>query len=289
MLSPDIIKRIREIEIHTRRLLSGQLVGDNSSAQKGSGFEFDQIRDYQFGDDVRFIDWKGTARSGKLLFKQYIEERNRTVVIAVDVSASSFFSSVQSVKADVIAQVAAVLALIADYGKDHASLVLFSDDVECVVPPNRGRKHIHYIMEKLFTHKTEKKGTNIPSVLKHIASMHIKNAIVFLISDFIDTNFEKPLRIVAKKYDLVAIRCLDENEQSFPNVGFLTVTDMETGKEMLLDTRKKKKSGISDFLQDRVAQQENLFKKAGIDYLDVCPSKPFFGDIVRFFRRRMMY
>jgi len=289
MLNPEIIKRIREIEIHTKRLLSGQLVGDYSSAKKGSGFEFDQIREYQLGDDVRFIDWKGTARAGKLLFKQYIEERNRTVVIAVDISSSALFSSAKTLKSDVMAEIAAVLALVADYGKDHAALILFSDEVELVVPANRGRKHIHYIMEKLFTARTEKKQTNISSALKHVANMRIKNGMLFLISDFIDTDFKRPLRIVAKKMDVVAIRCLDQNEQQFPNVGFLMVNDLETGKQVLLDTRKKNNRGISHFLTHRVTDQSTLFKKTGVDFLDIAPDKPFVGDVIRFFRRRMMY
>lgn len=179
MLSPEIITKIRQIEIHTRRLLSGMMVGDFNSAKKGSGFEFDQIRDYHMGDDVRFIDWKSTARSNKLLVKQYIEERNRTVVIVVDVSSSSLFSSVGAMKYDVMSHVAAVLALVADYGKDHASLVLFSDDVELVIPPRSGRKHIHTIMKHLFSLRVEHKKTNLGAVLKYLAGLPSKDAVVF--------------------------------------------------------------------------------------------------------------
>lgn len=287
MLSPEIIKKIRQIEIHTKRLLSGALIGDYNSARKGLGFEFDQIREYQMGDDVRFIDWNSTAKANKLLVKQYIEERNRTVVIAVDVSSSSFFSSVKLAKFDVMAQVAAVLALVADYGKDHASLVLFSDEVELVVPPKTGKKHIHQIMKCLFEHKSEKKKTNLAAVLKTLATMRSKDAIVFLISDFIDQDFECSLQVVAKKYDLVAIRCLDTNEQVFPNVGFLAIDDIETGQRLSLDTRRKSKVGA--FLRKRLLDQSTLFKKCGIDHLEIAPGKPFFGDIIRFFRRRMMY
>jgi len=289
MLSPEVIKKIRHIEIQTRRLLSGMYVGDYSSARKGSGFEFDQIRDYQEGDDVRFIDWNSTARMGKLLVRQYIEERNRAVIIAVDVSSSSLFSSVESAKADVIAQVAAVLALVADYGKDHASLILFSDEVEVVIPPGRGSKHIHTIMKHLFSYQSKKKETDIYCVLKHLADMRSKNAVVFLISDFIDSDFERPLRVVSKKYDLIAIRCLDANEQQFPSVGFITVDDIETGNRFVLDTRKRGSKRVSQFLKDRLSHQSTLFEKCGIDYLEVFPDKPFVGDIIRFFKRRMMY
>jgi len=288
MLSPEIIKKIRLIEIHTKRLLSGLLVGDYSSARKGSGFDFDQIREYQMGDDVRFIDWNSSAKTGKLLVKQYIEERNRTVIIVVDISSSHFFSSADLSKSDVIAQVAAVLSLVADYGKDHASLILFADEVELVIPPGTGRKHIHHIMQNLFTHKPGTRGTNLSSALKCLATMKPKNAIVFLISDFIDQDFERSLQVVSKHYDLVAIRCLDANEKKFPSVGFLTVSDIETGEQCMLDTRRGS-SDLSAFLERRLLEQSILFKKCGIDYLQVAPDKPFIGDIIRFFRRRMMY
>lgn len=287
MLSPEIVTKIRQIEIHTKRLLSGLLVGDFSSARKGSGFEFDQIRDYHMGDDVRFIDWKSTARSGKLLVKQYIEERDRTVIIVVDVSSSSLFSSAGVMKFDVMSQVAAVLALVADYGKDHASLVLFSDDVELVIPPQTGRKHIHGIMKHLFSHQLEHKTTNLSAVLKYLAGIGSKDAIVFFISDFIDSGYERFLQIAAKKYDFVAIRCLDTNEHAFPDVGFLTIDDIETGKQFVLDTRDR--AGISAFLHQRVVEQAAVFKRYGIDYLEITPNKPFIGDVIRFFRRRMMY
>ena len=288
MLSPEIIKKIRLIEIHTKRLLSGILVGDHSSARRGSGFDFDQIREYQMGDDVRFIDWNSSAKMNKLLVKQYIEERNRTVIIVVDISSSHFFSSSNLSKSDVIANVAAVLSLVTDYGKDHASLILFSDEVELVIPPGTGQKHIRHIMQKLFTHKPKKRGTNISAALKCLATMKPKNAIVFLISDFIDQNFKRSLQVMSRQYDIVAIRCLDTNEITFPSVGFLTVHDIETDEQCLLDTRSDS-SSLSAFLEQRLSGQVTLFKQCGIDYFQVSPDKPFIGDIIRFFRRRMMY
>jgi uncharacterized protein (DUF58 family) len=287
MLSPEIVKKIKQIEIHTKRLLSGLQVGDFSSARKGSGFEFDQIRDYQMGDDVRYIDWRSTARTGKLLMKQYIEERDRTVIIVVDVSSSSLFSSAGASKFDVMAQVAAVLALVADYGKDHASLVLFSDDIDVVIPPNRGKKHIHTLMRQVFSHNIERKKTDLSVVLKYLAGLRSKDALVFFISDFIDSGYERFLQVVAKKYDFIALRCLDANEVTFPDVGFLTMQDIETGRECVVDTRNR--AGVAAFLQRRTQEQAMLFKKHGIDYLDIAPQRPFIGDVIQFFRRRMMY
>jgi len=289
MLSPDILKKIRQIEIHTKRLLSGVLVGDYNSARKGSGFEFDRIREYQVGDDVRFIDWKSSAKTNKLLFKQYIEERNRNVVIAVDVSSSGLFSSNAIYKLDLMKEVSAVLALIAEYGKDQATLLLFADEVEFFVPPGRGKQHIHTIMRHLFTYKSERKKTDLNCVLRYIAGMGAKDSVIFLISDFIDTDFEQLLNVAARKHEIVAVRCLDDREKTFPDVGFLTIDDVEEGQQMLLDTRKKSGSDLRSFLRKRLSDQARLLKKNGIDYLEVSPGKPFIGDLIRFFRRRMMY
>ncbi|MFC1842478.1 DUF58 domain-containing protein [Candidatus Dependentiae bacterium] len=289
MLSKEVIKKIRHIEITTKRLLSGSYVGDYSSAKKGTGFEFDQIRDYQMGDDVRFIDWKASARSNKLLVKQYIEERNRAVILVVDFSASIFYTSSQKLKFDVLSEIAAVLALVADYGKDLASLLLFTDKVEVFIPPARGRKHIHKIMEQLFSFKPKGKKTDINCALDRLAKLRRKDSIVFLLSDFVDSLSEKKLYVVSKMYDLVAIRCLDKNERRLPNVGFINIEDIESGEHVLLDTRGRGSKKINKFLFDRLHGQEYMFKRFGVDYVDVYPSESFISDIILFFRRRMMY
>jgi len=289
MLSKEVIKKIRQIEIATKRLLSGSYVGDYSSAKKGAGFEFDQIREYQLGDDVRFIDWKASARSNKMLVKQYIEERNRSVILAVDISASSFYGSSDKIKFDILTEIAAVLALVADYGKDQAALLLFSDEVELYIPPARGRKHIHKIMEQLFSVTPKKRNTNINSVLDRLAKINRRDSILFLLSDFVGDISQKKLSVVSKLYDFIAIRCLDKNEQRLENVGFLEVEDIETGEHVVIDTRLRKTKKINEFLGKRLYAQENMFKKFGIDYLDVSSQKPFIGDIILFFRRRMMY
>ena len=289
MLSSEIIKKIKQIEITTKRLLSGSFVGDYSSAKKGSGFEFDQIREYQLGDDVRFIDWKASARTNKVLVKQYIEERNRAVILAVDMSQSSFYSSSPELKVDVLKEIAAVLALVADYGKDQASLLLFTDEVEVFIPPARGIKHIHKIMESLFSYKPKNAGTNINCVLERLAKLRRKDSIVFWLSDFIGQVDEKKLHIVSRIYDLVAVRCIDKNEHGLPNVGFVDMQDIETGQNVVIDARKKKAKVLTKFLEHRLNVQDGIFKKYGIDYLHVSPQKPFIGDIIIFFRRRMMY
>ncbi|MDP3889147.1 MAG: DUF58 domain-containing protein [bacterium] len=286
-LSQDIIRKIRHLEIYTKRLLSGSLVGDSRSARKGTGFEFDQIREYQVGDDVRFIDWKATARANQLLVKEYIEERSRVVLLVVDISGSSYFTSSEQLKYEVMAQVASVLALAADYGNDGVGLLLFSDEVELFIPPRRGRLQVHTIMEKLFRHKSQKTGTDLGCALERLAQLKRNDTIVFLISDFIGSYSTKYLPIIAKKYDTVAIRCLDKNEYTFPSVGFITVSDIETGQQVMIDSRNKK--ALASFLKNRIVDQDRLFKGYGVDVLDVSGETPFMGNLIRFFARRMNY
>lgn len=290
MISQEVLKKIKQIEIYTKRLLSGSMIGDSRSAIKGSGMEFDQIREYTMGDDVRFIDWRSSARMDKLLVKQYFEERNRTVLLAVDVSASSSFSSDAQLRSDVMAQVASVLALVAESGKDNVGLVLFSDAIELYIPPAQGRSHVRKIMEKLFDYKAQRKQTNIAVALDFAASLKRKDTILCLISDFIDQHdIEKALRVSARIYDVVAIRCLDKLEQQFPDVGFITIQDPETGQVAVADTRAKARGSINELLRKRRDDQMGLFAKYGVDCLDIMNNKQFVGDLIRFFGRRMRY
>lgn len=286
MVSNDVLKKIKHIEIYTKRLLSGAMVGDSRSAVKGSGLEFDQIREYQFGDDVRFIDWNASSRMNKVLVKQYIEERNRTILLAVDISASNFFSSSAQLKHDFIAEIASVLALVADYGKDNVGLILFSDQVEAFVPVGTGRNHVRLIMEKLFTQTASHKKTDLNAPLEYAAKIKRKDALLVLISDFIAEKFEKNLALVAAMYDVVAIECVDKNEQQLPNVGFLEIQDSETGNRYMVDTRA---AALNHYLAQRGIEQARLFKKCGIDSIELVNNKPFAGDLIRFFRRRMRY
>lgn len=284
-LSKDVLQKIKHIEIQTRRLLSGSLIGDYSSAQKGSGMEFDQIREYQQGDDIRFIDWNATARSGKILVKQYIEERNRNIMLLVDTSGSTMFGSTDQLKSEVIAQVASVLALVADCGKDHVGALLFAEEVTKMFAPKRGREHIHHLMEHFFTHQGVGK-TSLQSALKRLIDVQKQRSIVFIISDFFDDGYEKLLKIVSRQHDVVAVRCNDPREITLPPFGFLPVQDPETGEHAILKTSS---SDISKFLQQHHKETESLLKKCGVEVMDVSASRPFVGDIIKFFKRRMMY
>jgi uncharacterized protein (DUF58 family) len=282
-LSKEVLQKVRNIEIHTRRLLSGTQLGDYSSARKGSGLEFDQLREYQPGDDIRFIDWNSSARQDKVMVREYIEERNRTIMLVVDGSASQFYGSSSQLKQDLVAQVASVLAIIADSCKDFVGLILFEDEVKTVLPAKHGRKHVHAVMEQLFIHQGTKK-TSITKALERLIAMKRKDMVVFLLSDFIDTGYEKLLKIVCKKYDTVAIRCLDKCEKSFPSVGYVQMVDSETGEQALVHA-----TNLPGILQTRLKTNNDLLKRCGAELLELETEQPFVGQLVRFFRQRMLY
>jgi uncharacterized protein (DUF58 family) len=290
LISSEIASRIKQLEIFTRRLLNGALVGDSRSAIKGSGFEFDQIRGYAFGDDIRFIDWKASARNDKLLVKQYIEERSRTIFLVVDVSQSSFFGSGLHNKNSRIVELASVLALVAQHGKDHVGLLLFSDEIEEYVPAGSSLHHIHRIMERMLSFKPRQSETNISKALQHLLSIKKNDAIVFLISDFIDDKLDTYLAQAARKYDLIAVRCLDANEKVIPAVGFITVEDLETGELIELDLRNTRNNNVKRFLATRIEEQNKLLRRCGVDLFEVTPERTdYLSEMVKFFRRRMMY
>lgn len=289
MLSPELLKKISFIKIYTKRLLNSSMVGDCRSAQKGSGFEFNQIRDYQLGDDVRYIDWHASARNNKLLVKEYIEERNRTIIIALDISASTLFSSQEVSKQHILQQVAAVLTIVASYGKDRIGLLLFADDVEVFIPPNASSGHIHHLLETIFNHVPRGKGTNLEVASKRLLSLKTKNSLLILVSDFLDISVERWVKLMAPAYEILAIRCLDPLERNVPSLGFLTLKDLETGQECLLDTRRRHRKSMATLLELRASEQKKMFRKYGIDCLDLVNNEAFVGDVVRFFRRRMVY
>ena len=290
MIAKEVLQKIRRITIQTRRLASGIHIGQSSSSQRGTGLEFDQIREYQVGDDIRFIDWKSSARMNKILVKQYIEERHKTIFLVVDGSSSTLYGSSSFLKFETIAEIASVLALVSNLSKDTVGLILFGQDVEFFIPPGKGYAHIHRIMEKLFSYKPKKRTkTNLSGALEFVAKLKKRNHMIFCISDFIADNFEKPLSLLSFKHDFVAIRCLDKNELRFPNVGIIPLQDDETGQTMILDTRTIVSKNLKKVFGRRLANQNNLFKKYGIDCLDIHPGYSFIGNLITFFRRRTRY
>jgi uncharacterized protein (DUF58 family) len=284
-MNSQIRSKIKKITIFTKRLTSSSLSGDYLSAFKGRGLEFDQLREYFIGDDVRFIDWKSSAKMNKMMVKEFIEERDRTIIIAIDVSASSAFSSQEELRKDTIAQVAATLTFVATHNKDKVGALFFSDQIEKWIPPKRGRAHVGAIMETLFTLKPKHKKTNIAQALRFLATIKKRNAIAFMLSDWIDqvNHYSNLLKVASIKFDFVGIRFLDLCEQKLPAYGFINVENPETGIITTIDTRKHSNTHLLAYK----LEQEKLFKKYKIDLFDITVGKPFINKMIEFFHQRI--
>ena len=288
MIPKDVAQQIWRIQLKTRKILSGTMVGDHSTANKGVGFEFDQVREYQPGDDVRFIDWKSSARSGKILTKQYFEERNHNLMIMLDVSASSFVGRGQVGKYGFMAELAAIFALVAEYSKDGVGLTLFSDQIDLQIPASRGRAHTFNLMQSLFSFKPTRVKTDLNFALGSLVKTLKQKTLIFVISDFIDdSDYQRSLKLLQHRHDVVAVRCLDKHEKSLPNVGILPVLDPETGEVAMIDTRQN--SIASTEIKSRLLQQEAMFRRCGVDLLQIRDRNKAVSEVVKFFRKRLMY
>lgn len=287
-LSHDLLVHIKNLELHTRRLLKNSLVGTTRSKIKGAGFEFDQIREYQVGDDVRCIDWKSSARMNKPLIKQYVEERTKTIFIAVDVSSSSCIGSDVYDKWMTHADIATMVTLVAGHTNDMVGLLFFSDKIELYVPPVRGRNKMHFLIQKLFEQNVSPyKKTSMSTLLRYISKLNKKNSMLIIISDFIDQISEKDLATAAKLYDTIAIRCLTPQERELSTCGFLIMNDAETGLQQLIDVRPSRIVEINAFLKNRIIDQSKLFVRSGVDILDIDKGSDYGSNLVAFFQKRM--
>lgn len=289
MVSFDILKKIQEIKIRTRRAMHGTIAGSHVTKQKGFGFEFDQIRGYSYGDDIRFIDWNSSARSGKLLVRQYLDEKNRTILLCLDVSASTFFAGKQNQTSDIMQQVAAILTFVSEFGQDAVGLILFSDHIEKFIPPSRGHKHSLMIIEAIFSHKPVSKKTDMNVLCNYLVESYKKQALAIIISDFIyDHAIESSLKVLAYKREVIAIRCLDKLLFDMPSVGYIWGEDPETGQISLLSFNKVYRENIQKKLQSRILEQNQLLQKYNIDYVDLAIDKNFLSELILFFKQRRM-
>ncbi len=276
-----VSERIKHIQLFTKRLMRVNLLGHSRSLVKGSGMDFDQIRDYQMGDDVRTIDWNSSARNNKLLVKQFNDERYRTLIIALDISASSFYGSTDSLKQTILSQIAALISYAGFLGKDEVGLILFSDQIECYIPTRKGKAHIQLILEKIFSAQKTNRATSLSVALDHIIKMRKKNAMVFLISDFIDENFEQKLSVCAQLCDVIAIRMLDSNENDFSVSGLITVKDSETGQLQVIDGK-----SIGATLKLRADHQKKIMARNRVSMLDVVAHVQPIEQLIHFFKLR---
>lgn len=284
---PPVPRRVRDLEIASARLIRAGFAGDYHSAFHGRGIEFSQVREYQPGDDIRTIDWNVTARHGSPFVKEFVEERDLTIIIAVDVSGSMAFGSVDWRKADIAAELAAVFAFSAVQNADRVGLLLFSDSVRTFIPPRRGHAHAQVIVRSVVD--AAMRGCEGNADVEHAAMfldrVNVHRAVLIVISDFLDLNFERPLKRLGRRHDVVAIGVFDPREERFPSRGLARLRDLETGEERLVDLAK---SDIARRASQRHQQLERRFRTAGVDWLGVDTAVPYDRQLLRFFRERTL-
>ncbi|MGE4169355.1 MAG: DUF58 domain-containing protein [Candidatus Margulisiibacteriota bacterium] len=288
MISADLLKKVRAIEIKTRLLVSSTFTGEYHSVFRGQGMRFAEVRDYHPGDDVRFIDWNVTAKMGSPFVKVFEEERELTVMLAVDVSASHRFGTAAQTKADLITELAAVLGFSAVQNKDCVGLCLFSDRIEAYVPPKKGKDHMLRLLRDLMSLRPKSKKTSLKIGLTQILKRLRKKAIVFVISDFLDTGYETVLKQLSVKHDLIPLVIQDGLELAFPNVGPLRLQDAETGQTQVVDTALVSvRDAFAKAAEQRAAELDYFFKQWSIKPIRITTGESYVGALNRYFRQRM--
>ena len=289
MIPRELLRKIRHVEVRTRGLVDDVFGGQYHSAFKGRGIEFAEVRPYQYGDDVRTIDWNVSARTGEPFVKLFDEEREQTLLLAVDVSASEDFGSAEGVKRDLAAEVCAVLGFSALRNHDKVGLLLFTDRVERFVAPAKGRRHVLRLVRDLFAHRAAGRGTDLGAALDHALRMMKRRAIVVLVSDFRAeaAGYARRLKTLAQKHDVVAVRIVDAREETLPNAGLVRVTDPETGAVALLDTASRRvREAFAARAAARAAAVEATLRDARIDHVTVRTGEDYVEPLAAFFRRR---
>jgi uncharacterized protein (DUF58 family) len=283
----EILRKIRRLELRTRRLVDTSFAGQYQSVFKGRGMNFEEVRPYSPGDEIRSIDWNVTARTGEPYIKKFTEEREMTVMILLDVSASGNFGSVHESKRELAAEVAAVLAFSAIHNNDKVGLLLFSDRVELFIPPKKGRMHILRLIREMLYFQPRGKGTDMAGALDYMNKMISRRAVVFLISDFLTGGFERPLTVSAKRHDMVALSVIDPVEELLPDVGVVLLEDPETGEQIEVDTSRHDVSkGYADLAAQRSREIKRLFSSRRIDSIELRTDTDYLPVLRNFFDRR---
>jgi uncharacterized protein (DUF58 family) len=283
----ELLKKVRKVELKTKGLSRHLFTGGYHSAFKGRGMSFSEVRLYQFGDDVRAIDWNVTARSGEPHVKIFEEERELTVMLVVDVSGSSFFGTTGLSKQELLTEICAILAFSAISNNDKVGILLFSDREELFLPPKKGRQHILRIIRELLNIQPAAKGTNLAGALQYTRNVMKKRCVCFILSDFMATGYEAPLRILARRHDCIGLHCWDQLERDLPDVGLLQVQDMESTAKVWMDTsnptlRNQYKRQFDEH-KNRVT---DVFRKAGADFLSIETTESYINALLRFFEQR---
>ena len=287
MDTKELLKKVRKIEIKTRRLSDHVFGGEYHSTFKGRGMTFSEVRQYQYGDDVRSIDWNVTARYNEPFVKVFEEERELTMMLVVDVSGSELFGTTDQFKKEIVTEISATLAFSAMQNNDKVGLILFSDEVELFIPPKKGKSHVLRIIRELLEFKPNSSKTNVAEALKFLSNVMKKKAIVFVLSDFIDDGYEKTLRIVGNKHDVTGIRVFDEKEEDIPNLGMVQLLDAETGRTHLVDTQSMRvRRSYWQFHQERVDYFMNAFTKSGSGIIHCRVDESYVKKLLGYFKRR---
>lgn len=287
MDTKELLAKVRKIEIKTKGLSKQMFAGEYHSAFKGRGMSFSEVRDYQYGDNIRDIDWNVSARFGKPYVKVFEEERELTMMLMIDISPSSFTGSVAELKSRIIAEISAVLSFSALQNNDKVGAIFFSDQVELYIPPKKGKSHILRIIREIISFEPKGTGTDLSVALEYLNSMLKKRAIVFLLSDFRDKDYFKALSLAAKKHDLVGMRIRDKSDYALPKMGIVKMTDVETGRHKWVNTfssRVRKKYRQVDEEYNRMFEQN--FLKTGTDRIDVNTTESYVKSLIQFFKKR---
>ena len=287
MNTKDIIKKIRRIEISTNRLVTNIFAGEYESAFKGRGMEFDEVREYQHGDEVRTIDWNVTAKMGHPFVKKFVEERELIMILLVDVSGSTEFGTYQQKKSDIIAEISALLAFAAIRNNDKVGLICFTDQVELFIPPRKGKKHVLRLIRDILYCEPKRVTTDLGEALSFLERIQKRKSVVFLISDFRDDNYEKPLKRINPRHDLVAISVADRRETEFPDIGLIELEDTETGEIILFDSSSTKtRRHFQKKNLDEINKRKKIFLKNKIDNIEIYADQPYTQSLIHFFQYR---
>ncbi len=287
MNTKELLKKVRKIEIKTRRLSDHVFGGEYHSTFKGRGMTFSEVRQYQFGDDIRSIDWNVTARCNEPYIKVFEEERELTMMLMVDVSGSQLFGTQQQFKREIVTEIAATLAFSATQNNDKIGLILFTDAIELFIPPKKGRSHVLRIIRELIEFQPKSKKTDVSGALKFLSNVMKKKAIVFVLSDFIADDYQRTLKIVGGKHDLTGIRVYDRHEEEIPNLGMVPMEDEETGEVLLVNTGSKStRMNYAKYYRERVDYFNDSFTRSGAGALSSRVDESYVKKLLGYFKRR---
>jgi uncharacterized protein (DUF58 family) len=287
MDTAELLKKVRKIEIKTRRLTRHLFTGSYHSAFKGRGMSFSEVRQYTFGDDVRSIDWNVTARTGEPHIKIFEEERELTVMLLVDVSRSAVFGTLGPTKQEILTEICALLAFSAITNNDKVGVLLFSDRVELFIPPKKGRQHTLRIIRELLNLQPAGRGTDLAMAIQYTRHVIKKRSVCFLLSDFLADNYESPLRVLARRHDLIGLHCWDVRERDLPDVGLVLTHDAETGEEQWIDTHDPRfRRAYTERFDAAYRRAQTAFRRAGADFVSVATTQSYVQALLHFFEKR---